>query len=76
MGSISICGATVVYYYTPQYRVACVRIRTVQNGPAPSLHLLHLIPRQPLVSQLGRNGSPTRGVNDSGQADGNIAIVH
>lgn len=74
MGSISLCEAVVLS--TPQYRVAFVCIRTVQDGPAPTPHLLNLIPRQPLVSQLGRDGRPTRVVNDSGRADGNIAIVH
>lgn len=64
------------YLYSPQYCVASAHVRTVQDGHAPSPHLLHLIPRRPLVSQLGRDGSPTRVVNDSGRADGNIAIVH
>lgn len=74
-GLDSPCCAMVLY--TPQSRCRIrMYTRTVQDGPAPTPHLLHLIPRQPLVSQLGRDGSPTRVVNDSGQADGNIAIVH
>jgi hypothetical protein len=69
------CHGSVQLHTTVSH---CVRMCTYCTGRARSKspHLLHLIPRQPLVSQLGRNGSPTRGVNDSGQADGNIAIVH
>lgn len=51
-----LCSTTVLYL--PQYRVAvCV------GRARPKSHISHLIPRQPLVSQLGRDGSPTRVVN-------------
>lgn len=61
------------YHSTVLHSYVYIRYRM---GPAPTPHLLHLIPRQPLVSQPGRDGSPTRVVNDSGQVVGHIAIVH
>lgn len=64
------------YHSNISHSYFVVSVHTAQDGPAPTPHLLHLIPRQPLVSQLGRDGCPTRVVNDSSQAVGQSAIVH